>query len=100
MTDIQILATTAHDYPFGTLHDDQNHAFGRLAANYSRRQIQSAIVKELERMDVIAWNEYITAFELFMAGEYSREAVQQAQDKTYRIRERLTNCKFQLDRMR
>jgi len=87
MTDIQILATTEHDYPFGTLMDDQNHAWLRLTSmGYSRLQIQRAIVRELENMDTAAWNEFISS------------PCDDLQAKTYRIRERLNNCTQELKR--
>jgi len=87
MNDIQILATTEHDYPFGTLMDDQNHAWLRLTSmGYSRLQIQRAIVRELENMDTAAWNEFISS------------PCDDLQAKTYRIRERLNNCSRELKR--
>lgn len=99
MNDIQILATTEHDYPFGTLMDDQNQAWSRLTSmGYSRLQIQRAIVRELENMDVQAWNQFQAAVVLYNTGHYSREAVTQAQDKTYRVRARLGNCARELKR--
>ena len=99
MTDIQILATTEHDYPFGTLMDDQNQAWLRLTSSgYSRLQIQRAIVRELENMDVQAWNQFQAAVVLYNTGHYSREAVTQAQDKTYRVRDRHNHCARELKR--
>jgi len=87
MNDIQILATTEHDYPFGTLMDDQNQAWLRLTSiGYSRLQIQRAIVRELENMDTAAWNEFISS------------PCDDLQAKTYRIRERLNNCSRELKR--
>ena len=99
MTDIQILAATAQDYPFGTLMDDQNQAWLRLTSSgYSRLQIQRAIVRELENMDVQAWNQYQAAVVLYNTGHYSCEAVTQAQDKTYRVRTRYNYCARELKR--
>ena len=87
MTDIQLLAITAEDYPFGTLADDQAQAWLRLtSAGYSRLQIQRAIVRELENMDVVAWNEFTSAPNT------------ELQAKTYRIREQLNNCTRELKR--
>lgn len=88
MTDIQILAITEQDYPFGTLADDQHLAWLRLtSAGYSRLQIQRAIVRELENMDIAAWNEFTSA------------PCHDLQEKTYRIRERLNNCTRELKRL-
>ena len=99
MNDIQILAIPEQDYPFGTYSDDRDAAFRTLTSQgYSRLQIQRAIVRELERMDVAAWNEYQGAVESYKSGEYSREATAQAQAKTYRIRERFRLCARELIR--
>jgi hypothetical protein len=99
MTDIQILATTEHDYPFGTLTDDQNQAWARLTSSgYSRLQIQRAIVRELENMDVTTWSEFQTAIERHNAGEGSYDFCTQLQWKTYRVRARLGNCTRELKR--
>ena len=87
MNDIQILAITEHDYPFGTLLDDQRLAWLRLTSTgYSRLQIQRAIVRELENMDVAAWNEFTSS------------PSSELQAKTYRIREQLNNCTRELKR--
>ena len=99
MNDIQTLATTDHDYPFGTLADDQRLAWTRLTSSgYSRLQIQTAIVRELEKMDVDAFNAFLRALDAYWAGDLSHEAVEQANDKTYRIRQRLTACTRELNR--
>ena len=99
MNDIQTIAIGADDYPFGTYYDDSNAAYRRLtSAGFTRLQIQHSIVRELERLDVQAWNEYQTAIERFNAGEIGWEATDQAQAKTYRIRERLGYCTQELRR--
>ncbi len=99
MNDIQVLALGEQDYPFGTYHDDSNAAHRRLIdAGYSRLQIQRAIVRELERLDVAVWNEYQSAVERWHNGECSREFTEQAQAKTYRIRERFVLCSRELVR--
>ena len=95
MTDIQILATTEHDYPFGTLFDDQSQAYRRLfAMGWTRLQIQSAIVKELHKQDGQAWAE----FQSLIESNASHQDCVYAQDKTYRIRARLNACSNELNR--
>ncbi len=99
MNSITILALGEHDYPFGTYTDDSAAAWRELtSAGYTRLQIQTSIVRELERLDVAAWNEYQDAIERFNLGEIGWEATTQAQEKTYRVRERLGLCTQELRR--
>lgn len=101
MTEIQIIATDAPDYPFGLSQYEQDKATAyRDLRNmgYTRLQIQTAVVRELEQMDVHAFNMMLRAFDAYWAGEVSREAVAQANERTYRIRQRLNNCTRELNR--
>jgi hypothetical protein len=99
MDSITIIALGQHDYPFGTYADDEAHAWRDLTGQgYTRMQIQNALVRELQRLDVTAWNEYQTAIERYNAGETSYDATVQAQEKTYRVRERLSLCTQELRR--
>lgn len=101
MNNIQIIATDATDYPFsfGQYYDDQCRAWGELRRNYSRIQIQRALVKELDLMSVGAWNAFLRAFDSYQAGELSKEAVTQAQDRAKRIADRYANCSRELRRL-
>jgi len=100
MTPIQIIATPFDDYPFslGQYQSDVDSAY-RSLHGYSRLQIQRALVRELEQMDAAAWNEFQSAYNAFQANESTFEMVKQAQEKAYRIRERLTQCSRRLSHL-
>lgn len=101
MDNIKIIATDAEDYPFsfGIHYEDQMRAWSDLRRNYSRVQIQRALVKELDFMSVGAWNAFQRAFDAYQTGELSKEAVTQAQDRAKRIANKYANCSRELRRL-